>query len=914
MSTNSDKTYANATTVFGNVTATLYDVYHRDFISIGTEHIGGLYGGGNFSMVDGYRELNISNYGTDYFSLDQQINLDTYRGLSNRERAYFKLKYECNTTTTFHAEGVADSRQYTAGEKIDEDVYLRLLDKYGSQVEAAFTPWGICSIYAGRLLNTIQRADFCGVFGSRMVLQGAKDRVAETEQNTDFTINRVGELSLNKMRSVITADSGDDALHGNYFGIYSVVNYLGNMTSDQHFDDDYEGSVEEGAGKTYYGFKASNPTSSKRNKAKGPHQVALASGVHLELTTENSTEDHKDYGYITGVVELDLINVKKDKVMGGGFVYAKNEHRVPKYFPNKKNVLLSDYNQRVGDEAITYKRFYYENKDLPTGSEAEGAKTFNLNSSESAVAFELMSWQTSGNFIHPEKQIVDDCYPTNNAYDPTKSPYSEAHYWYVKGEVYVYDQIVTAYTGSASAYQKESQLNLTITAASNGKLQLLNVKPNLYAYYMPREKESTDKVKIGSIEDADHNPIDQVTVNNEHDSYKLNDVITWWDWHQLTEDERANFVTNTYVNCFTIEVTTEKEGNPVKTVYEAGEYVMCDADKDATVTLFNNGKIKDAEGNTIKMADGKTDADFDYIFRSSNNISHNEGYVLTFDMTTPTIWGKYYTSKTHSADQTNQTGGDNYLSAPTYYPTTGGVYGTHNYTVGEIITKATVDAYPTGFENKVKPAYVAVNKVTYTSGGNTATANEGSAISETVFNGISNDDPGKANFEPAYVCISTVKLAEGVYLGKGDLKSSNQIAALKDQYAIKIQRDGDKEITVPDQDKRNEIDAAMKEAYICVEGGQFGGQQFYNSQNYDVIDAWCALSKTDRTTGGFTFNQDALDLLVDQDYVTVHSNTDIQYPEETRTQEAYGSTYSSQVPIEYDAICDKAFTGVNSTS
>ena len=909
VSTNSDKTYANATTVFGNVTATLYDVYHRDFISIGTEHIGGLYGGGNFSMVDGYRELNISNYGTDYFSLDQQINLDTYRGLSNRERAYFKLKYECNTTTTFHAEGVADSRQYTAGEKIDEDVYLRLLDKYGSQVEAAFTPWGICSIYAGRLLNTIQRADFCGVFGSRMVLQGAKDRVAETEQNTDFTINRVGELSLNKMRSVITADSGDDALHGNYFGIYSVVNYLGNMTSDQHFDDDYEGSVEEGAGKTYYGFKASNPTSSKRNKAKGPHQVALASGVHLELTTENSTEDHKDYGYITGVVELDLINVKKDKVMGGGFVYAKNEHRVPKFFPNKKNVLLSDYNQRAGDEAITYKRFYYENKDLPTGSEAEGAKTFNLNSSESAVAFELKSWQTSGNFIHPEKQIVDDCYPTNNAYDPTKSPYSEAHYWYVKGEVYVYDQIVTAYTGSASAYQKESQLNLTITAASNGKLQLLNVKPNLYAYYMPRESGSATKVKIGSIEDADHNPIDQVTVNNEHDSYKLNDVITWWDWHQLSEDERAYFVTNTYVNCVAIKVGT---GEAAK-IYEPGTYVLDETDKVTASTQFANGSlvIKDTEGNTIM--NGDVAADFNYIFRSSNNISHNEGYVLTFDMTTPTVWGKYYTSKTHSADQTNQTGGDNYLSAPTYYPTTGGVYGTHNYTVGEIITKATVDAYSAGFVDKVKPAYVAVNKVTYTSGTTTATANEGSAISETVYQGIT-DAGEKANFEKAYVCISTVKLAEGVYLGKGDLKSSNQIAALKDQYAIKIQRDGDKEITVPDQDKRDEIDAAMKEAYICVQEGKFGGQEFSNTQNYDVIDAWCGLSKEDRTNGGFTFNQDALDLLVDQDYVTVHSNTDIQYPEETRTQEAYGSTYSSQVPIEYDAICDNAFTGVNSTS
>ena len=32
---------------------------------------------------------------------------------------------------------------------------------------------GVLPVYAGRLMNSIQRADFCGVFGSRMVMQGA---------------------------------------------------------------------------------------------------------------------------------------------------------------------------------------------------------------------------------------------------------------------------------------------------------------------------------------------------------------------------------------------------------------------------------------------------------------------------------------------------------------------------------------------------------------------------------------------------------------------------------------------------------------------------------------------------------------------------------------------------------------------
>ena len=914
VSTNRDKTYANATTVFGNVTATLNDVYHRDFISVGTEHTGGLYGGGNFSMVDGYRELNITNYGTDYFSLDQQIDLATYRALSNRERAYFKLRYECINTITFHAEGQTDSREYKAGEKIEEDVYLRLVEKYGSQVESAFTTWGFCSIYAGRLLNTIQRADFCGVFGSRMVLQGAKDRVAETEQNTDYTINRVGEVSLNKERSVISGDTGNDAEHGNYFGIYSVVNYMGNLTSDEHFYDPYVGSVEAGSGKTYYGYKADNPTNIKRNKATCKHQVALASGVHLELTTENSTDDHKDYGYITGVVELDLINVKKDKVMGGGFVYAKNEHRVPKYYPAIKNVLLSDYNQKENDDAITYKRFCYEASQVPAGTSDTGAKIISGGND----AYETKSWQTSGNFIHNEKTIVDDCYPINNAYTIGVDPYSEAHYWYVKGEVYVYDQIVTAYTGSASAYQKESQLNLTITAASNGRLQLLNVKPNLYAYYMPKSDTDATGVKIGSRGDNDGNPIDHVTVNNEHDTYKLNDVITWWDWHQLNETERAYFVTETYVNCVAIKVT---EGGVTKE-YKAGEYVLCDDNKAAVRTLFTNGSIKDADGNTIKDSNNN-DATFDYVFRSSNNISHDQGYVLTFDMTTPPVWGKYYTAGDRTMTPlTQQTKADGYLTAPTYYPTTSGVYGRQSYEFGDIITKNTYDAYSS--QNGVNPAehlepvYVATKAVTYTYSytdensqtvTKTVTTNKGNAVPKEKITAYASGSSA-SDLAQAKMCINTVKLADGIYLGYGELKTAAEITALKAQYAKKYDENN---VLIDDPDKAKAIDDAMTDAYFCNTPGTFGGQQFNNTTNYDVISAWCGLSQADRTAGGFTFNKDALDLLASPAYLSLSTNPE-KFPAESATETAYGTTYSQRVPIEYEAICKEAFTSTGSVA
>jgi len=478
VSSNSDRAYANATTVFGNATATLNDVYHQDFITVGTEHTGGLYGGGNLSVCGGYRELNITNYGTDYYGMDQQITLEDYGKLTNRERAYFQLEYLCKQTYE------ADGKTYTAEtSRITEEEYKALDAKY--KTEDYWVQYGFCSIYAGRLLNTIQRADFCGVYGSRLVLQGALDRVADVGDNTNYTINRVTEVSLNKQKSRIAdeltlkpgaaADSEDyadpdKAVHGNYFGIYSVVNYLGNLTSDVHFRNkrkvyiyDKETKAETitfaDDNKSFYDFKAENLTSRERNKGVSENQVALASGVFLELTTEKSTAKKKDYGYITGIVELALINVKQD-IEGGGYVYAKNQHGTPYYDAAKTNVILSAYNKKDAatgrDEACTNKRYSY---------------TTPL----------IASLETSGNFIHRTKRIIDDCYPNNGVYnDDEKSP---AHYWYIKGSVYIYDQEVSAYAGSATAYSKDVKIPLTITAASQGKLQLVNVQPNLYAYY-----------------------------------------------------------------------------------------------------------------------------------------------------------------------------------------------------------------------------------------------------------------------------------------------------------------------------------------------------------------------------------------------------------------------------------------------
>ena len=840
VSSNSES-YANSTTVYGNTTATLYDVYHHDFITVGTEHTGGLYGGGNLSLVGGYRELNITNYGTDYYGLDQQISLEEYRKLTNRERAYFKLEYLCQQNVTI------GGKDYHQGDRISEDEYEDLPEGFKS--ETYWVQYGFCSIYAGRLLNTIQRADFCGVFGSRLVLQGAKDRVADVADATEYTINRIGELSLNQQRFTLNDDS---QIHGNYFGIYSIVNYLGGLTSDVRFFSDKRRYVEGGVTKedtqTYYDYKVAHLDKRDRNNGTSWNQVALASGVYLELTTELSTPKKKDYGYITGVVELDLINVKKD-IEGGGYVYARNEHGPWVTNPDPTFKLLSPYNKMSGNEALTNKIYTYHD-DVEN----------------------LKSWQTSGNFIHRSKRIVDDCYPNNGVYNDhyVKSP---AHYWFIKGEVYIYDQVVSAYAGSAAAYSKEVKIPLTITAGSNGKLKLLNVQPNLYAYY--NDIAQTESNKIGT---------DGVKVDNESMTYQLNDVITWWDWHQLAQNEQKYFVKETRVNVDSCTV----DGTP----YSAGTYVLEDDKSIHNTTAWDTFQTA---GHTVKDARGEVVTDLANLFRSSNNISHETGYVLTLDMNSPKDWDSWYSpnlvadggkiDKAAYEDPTAENK-DKYRQGPTYKLTgASGLYGQRAYSVGEVISKETYDDYintvgsmsqqPTG-QAEVELAYVALEDFGNTQAGN--------AIGKTTYDALAD----KSKFAPAMVCINSIQVGEEEYILMGELVSakSEDLSALAQKYK-EYNNSKPNTDNVDDEEAMAYVMSNLSNAYYIKKEGLYGGQYYDATKNYSAIKSWSTLTD-DRDK--FDFNYDALDVLVDKDY---HG--------EGYIDTYYKTPYSEVKSVEYNA-------------
>jgi hypothetical protein len=939
---------ANTASVFGNATASIHDVYHRDLITLGTGHTGGLYGDGNLTLVDGYRELNITNYGTDYYTIEKEITIDQYLALPDREAAYYELRYTClneckdkdgtiyrpkdpanenskastitadDLLTLFLVETSQGSGVYNSVQYNNVDVLVYDEDKGWIPNKATGANFwkesGVLPVYAGRLMNSVQRADFCGVFGSRMVMQGARDRVPEITDFTNYTINRVREVSLNQQHSQINDDltlkSGktkatkfpedqdpndfvdlDKAIHGNYFGIYSVVNYLGALTSDVHFkpgtiaeggedirrtdntntelygpekQKDAQGNIIYesdnvtpklvGDDLTYYQWKAKHKKDRTRNNGSSFNKVALASGVYLELTTEKSTGkelNEKDWGYITGVVELDLINVQTG--IGGGFVYAKNEHRVGSPSTSSQVTLTA-----LNDGAISRKSYTYEG----------GA---------------VQEFETSGNFVHSTQTIIDDCYNISGKFSGADAV--PAHYWYIKGSVYVYDQYISAYTGSSNAYSETVEIPLTIAAASHGTMKLLNVQPNLYAYYASQGVELNSGKKL---------IINDVT-------YYKNDPISYWDYYLLSKSEKALFVPKTYVT-----VADCKWSENATDVIAADSVFL----PNAYTTL------KAAHPEVYHVALKKT-VPFDEVFHESNNMSHDTGYLLTYKMNNPSVWDTWYTEKKDDHDndgnivaahEKNQTGGNGYEDGPTYYLTSedGDVLGQRSYKVSNLISKEVEDEYQKILKNDDAASWVSKHveteatkdqatfelayMVTNKAGISSKNWNYGYAMqaSEVAVKQQDGSYTVKSEYvgsvAPAYICTSTIQMdkTEFIYLNSTMSETEKTGYITRVNTAMNAIASGASSMTTKAEikalditkvkkdsllllfDLKQDITEKIQPAYYCTEAGDYGGKWYESGVNYRGLEAWSSMSKGDRAK--FAFNYDALDLLVDSTY------------------------------------------------
>lgn len=905
-SSGSDKVYANATSIFGNATASIHDVYHRDLISLGTNHVGGLYGDGNLTFVDGYRGLNITNYGTDYYSIDKEITIEQYEALPPREAAYYELKYTCvkectdDDGTAYHPKDPSNPNSKASTLSALEIISLfknntqGVLDADGNPSEEYWLENGVLPVYAGRPMNTIQRADFCGVFGSRMVMQGAQDRVPEIADYTNYTINRVREVSLNKKESVIGSDTGTDrALHGNYFGIYNIVNYFGALTSDVDFNKTVRVTDNTDAAKyksdavtpsgtypygtaTYEQWKEAHKADRTRNNGNSHNKVALASGVYLELTTEQSTGTdvyEKDWGYITGVVELDLINVQTG--IGGGFVYAKNEHgkRGPS---GKTHTTITDLNTG----AVTQKDFIYTTDDASKDE-----------------------WESSGNFVHSTQVIIDDCYNVSGKYKGTVTPGGAvpAHYWYIQGSVYVYDQYISAYTGAPNAYSETVEIPLTITAASHGTMKLLNVQPNYYAYYASSGHPLADGQKL---------IINDVT-------YYKNDPISYWDYFLLSQSEKSLFVPDTYVTIGDCKVN----GTP----YAEGTVLLSEQYN----TLRNSSPSVTYEEGGVE----KTDKDFDYFFRSSNNISHDTGYMLTYKVNNPSPWDLWYTKFSGSQTEKQQTPADGYNNGPTYRlkdGLAGGLLGQQEYKESDVISKSVYETYQTAITtHSLSPAgqavfeeaFVITSAVDVTVGTSTRHLNPGAVISKTERNNYGLTD---SNSSPAYICTRTIQLSATDYIYQGSKMSSTEkgdyitrlttdikaiLPAAQDVTKISDLTEAQLSGLSADQKKtlaqlltvREEIRYDITSAYYCKTAGLYGGDYYESGKNYRGLAVWSSMSKDDREK--FTFNYDAFDLLIDPTYSGTVGKK-YQYDSEAATPEGAQNNpagYSLDKPVDYTA-------------
>lgn len=894
--------YANTTTVFGNATASIHDVYNRDLISIGRGRVGGLYGDGNLTLVDGYRELNITNYGTDYYHIKQEITLDEYKVLPIREAAYYEIRYKClQQCTDKNGKTYAQGSTITADEMLTVfegvtvgEPAVSMIQDDGKPLPAYWEENGVCSRYAGRPMNTVQRADFCGVFGSRMVMQGAQDRVPETVDYTNYTINRVREVSLNKKVSVRTGDAGDtqNAEHGNYFGIYSVVNYLGALTSDVDFHDAVRVTDNSDTGTyqcaadgknygiaTYSDWKNAFKDERKRNNGISHNKVALASGVYLELTTEKSTGTglrEKDWGPITGVIELDLINVQPG--MGGGYVYAKNEHG-ERSSSGKTQMILTDLNKNNGTPAVTKKLFMYSGVDA--------------NKHE---------WEASGNFVHGTQTIIDDCYNIGNKYTGTDAV--PAHYWFIKGAVYVYDQYISAYTGNPNAFSETVNIPLTITSASHGKLTLLNVQPNHYAYYKSKNVPlgDDDKVELRDV------------------SYGRNDVINYWDWSQLTTSQQELFVPETYVVIADCMLGNE--------TYKAGT-VLLPTEYEALKASAPTKKLHDEDLNLtpyVHHVSRNEDVDFDFIFRSSNNVSHNTGYMLTYNIDNPNQWNTWYTNvDSATKDQTDN--GNTDEDGPTYRSKATGLFGQNEYRIGSIISAEDYTTYDAaynllsdsqkaalGTQATFKEAYIVTADILETTKGSGTTEvaqrlHKGATLAKEDYTDV-NWAAMIGSVAPAYVATNTVQLSKTEFIYRNTYLTETEKTTLYNRF--KDGTDAEKKIAA-------DINKFVVPAYYCTVAGKFGGNYYEAGHNYRGLTAFTSMSAIDRDN--FEFNYDALDLLIDPYYSKNAAGTQTLYGEGKKYQydsaagtkagaEANKATYSLATPIDYSATYKEGIAAI----
>ena len=238
-----------------------------------------------------------------------------------------------------------------------------------------------------------------------------------------------------------------------------------------------------------------------------------------------------------------------------------------------------------------------------------------------------------------------------------------------------------------------------------------------------------------------------------------------------------------------------------------------------------------------------------------------------------------------------------------------GMYGQTDYSIGNIITKKEYDTYqaaktdhpsavPATGQASFYPAYIVTVDNLETTKGSGANAvpqrlHKGAALAKEDYT-EAQWETIKGSVDVAYVVTTTVQLSKTEFMYRNSYLTASEISALKTAYPSSA----------------IEIDKAVQAAYYCTEAGKYGGNYYETGHNYRALAAYSAMSKSDRDN--FTFNYDALDLLIDKDYKN-GEGVKYQYDSAAETlsgAQANSAHYSLQTSIDYTAT----YIGESSTT
>ena len=375
----------------------------------------------------------------------------TYRYISLQDK-YFYHAGDTEATRP-KLEGLRDNVFYEYDSKggIFGDGHLSYAEGFRS---TDITGYGFAAhtIDNPKIINTFQRIDILRLEDNCFTLLGARDYTVNEINKAPYSIARVGEIKMVSNEITYNTDGSLQAKPDtnasfkystkarNYMGLSNNIHYVGAVVSDvpfndtknapwrnhlgqvaakdnesqefkdksylevkQKYIDDYNNNkdkVDTGNAGDIYG------TFQKRNDGTAKNMIGIASGYAMKIqlcqvTYDETTQkvaEQQHYGPIYGVIEMNLINVRKDE--GGGYVYADNNHK-----------------RETGD---THDEDFLE---------------------------------TTGNFVFPYKDgryIVDDCFPTGYYSCTDKTNLPDIHYWYVTGFHYYYNAHITGYTFKSS--------------------------------------------------------------------------------------------------------------------------------------------------------------------------------------------------------------------------------------------------------------------------------------------------------------------------------------------------------------------------------------------------------------------------------------------------------------------------------